>query len=76
MQKRQLKIIGLGVQVKTYKEGRAKAYFDSSKHSLKLSNQMSSQITNNNYATAPTSLNPYVSRKLNNMKEAQAMKKE
>jgi len=37
---------------------------------------MSSQITNNNYATAPTSLNPYISRKLNNMEEVQEMKKE
>jgi len=38
---------------------------------------MSSQISNNNnYATAPTSLNPYISRKLNNMDQAQIMKKE
>jgi len=36
---------------------------------------MSSQFINN-YTTAPTSLNPYISRKLNNMEEAQAMKKE
>ena len=36
---------------------------------------MSSQ-NNNNYATAPTSPNPYISRKLNNMDEAQVMKKE
>ena len=36
---------------------------------------MSSQITNN-YTTAPTSPNPYISRRLNNMNEAQAMKKE
>jgi len=52
---------------------RVKAYSNSSKHSLELSNQMSSQSTNN-YAIAPTSPNPYVSRKLNNMEEAQAMK--
>jgi len=37
---------------------------------------MSSQITNNNYATAPTSPNPYISRRLNNMDKAQTMKKE
>jgi len=36
---------------------------------------MSSQITNN-YTTAPTSPNPYISRKLNNMDQAQVMKKE
>ena len=37
---------------------------------------MSSQITNNNCATAATSPNHYISRRLNNMDEAQAMKKE
>jgi len=38
---------------------------------------MSTQITNNNtYTTAPTSLNPYISRKLNNMDQAQVMKRE
>jgi len=37
---------------------------------------MSLQITNNNYTTVPTSPNPYISRRLNNMDEAQAMKKE
>ena len=36
---------------------------------------MSSQFTNN-YTTAPTSPNLYISRKLNNMEEVQAMKKE
>jgi len=36
---------------------------------------MSSQITSN-YTTAPTSPNPYISKRLNNMNEAQAMKKE
>ena len=35
---------------------------------------MSSPIINNNYATTPTSPNPYISRKLNNMEEAQEMK--
>ena len=38
---------------------------------------MSSQISNNNnYATALVSPNPYISRKLNNMDQAQVMKKE
>jgi len=38
---------------------------------------MSSQITNNNtYTIAPISLNPYISRKLNNIDQAQVMKKE
>ena len=38
---------------------------------------MSSQIyNNNNYTTAPTSPNPYISRKLNNMNQAQVMKRE
>ena len=37
---------------------------------------MSSQINNNTYTTAPTSPNPYVSRKLNNMDQAQVMKRE
>ena len=32
--------------------------------------------TNNNYTTTPTTPNPYISRKLNNMDEAQVMKKE
>jgi len=38
---------------------------------------MSTQITNNNiYTTALTSPNPYISRKLNNMDQAQVMKRE
>jgi len=38
---------------------------------------MSSQLSNNNnYATAPASPSPYISRKLNNMDQAQVMKKE
>jgi len=36
---------------------------------------MSSQ-NNNNYTTAPASPNPYISRKLNNMDQAQVMKRE
>jgi len=36
---------------------------------------MSSQ-NNNNYTTTPTSSNPYISRKLNNMDKVQVMKKE
>ena len=38
---------------------------------------MSSQIMNNNtYTMAPASPNPYISRKLNNMNQAQVMKRE
>ena len=38
---------------------------------------MSFQIANNNmFTTAPTSPNPYVSRKLNNMDQAQVIKRE
>jgi len=40
---------------------------------------MFSQVSNNNnnnYATAPAFPNPYISRKLNNMDQAQVMKKE
>ena len=37
---------------------------------------MSSQISNNNnYAMAPASPNPYISRKLNNMDQAQVMRR-
>jgi len=36
---------------------------------------MSSQ-NNNNYTTTPTSPNPYISRKLNNMDQTQVMKRE
>ena len=38
---------------------------------------MSSQIiNNNNYTTTPTSPNPYITRKLNNMDEVKIFKKE
>ena len=38
---------------------------------------MSSQITNNNaYTIAPASPNPYISRKLNNIDQAQVIKRE
>ena len=36
---------------------------------------MSFQITNNNYMTVPTFPNLYITRKLNNMNEAQVLKK-
>jgi len=39
------------------------------------SKQISYQITNN-YATTPTSPNPYITRKLNNMDEAKLLKEE
>jgi len=37
---------------------------------------MSFNNNNNNYATAPTSPNPYISRKINNMDQALVMKRE
>ena len=53
-----------------------KILFQQFKSLLEFSTQMSSQITENNYTTASTSPNPYISRKLNNMKKVQVMKKE
>jgi len=44
---------------------------------LNFKTQMSSQNNNNNnYTTTPTSPNPYISRKLNNMDQAQVIKRE
>jgi len=41
------------------------------------SSEIASQIAvNNNYTTAPTSPNPYISQKLNNMDQALIMKRE
>jgi len=42
-----------------------------------LATKMSSQLSNNNnnYIMVPASPNPYISRKLNNMDQAQVMKK-
>ena len=37
---------------------------------------MSFPVNNNTFVTAPTSPNPYISRKLNNMDQALVMKKE
>jgi len=39
-------------------------------------NMFSQLSNNNNYAMAPASSSPYISRKLNNMDQAQVMKKE
>jgi len=61
-------------ELKPIKRG-DKIPFQQFKSSLKFSTQMSSQITNK-YATTPTSPNPYISRKLNNIEEAQVIKKE
>jgi len=66
-------------ELKPIKRG-VKSHFDSSKKSLKLLKhlykQMSSQISNNNnYATASAFPNSYISRKLNNMDQAQVMKR-
>ena len=54
-----------------------KFHFENSKHSLEFSEQMSSQLSNNNNnITIPASPNPYISRQLNNMDQAQVMKRE
>ena len=77
MQERQLKIIGQGIWVKTYKKGGKIPLWTVQTIHLNFKMQMSSQsFNNNNYATAPTSPNPYISRKLNNMDQAQVIKKE
>jgi len=55
---------------------KSKISFQQFKTSLELQKQMSSQITNNNYITTPTSPNLYITRKLNNMDKAQVLKKE
>jgi len=62
---------------------RSKILFQQSKRSLDFKKsthnlyEMASQtITNNNFTTAPTSPNPYISKKLNNMDQAQVMKRE
>jgi len=48
--------------------------FEKSTHNLY---EIASQtIANNNFITASTSPNPYISRKLNNMDQAQVMKRE
>jgi len=43
---------------------------------LNFKTQISQIINNNNYVIAPTFPNPYISRKLNNMDQAQVMKRE
>jgi len=45
-------------------------------YSKSITNKSSQLSNNNNYTTAPTSPNPYISRKLNNMDQAQVIKKE
>ena len=81
MQNRRLKTIGRGIRVETYKKGGQKAISTSPRNHLssKAPLQMSfptNNINNNTFAMAPTSPNPYISRKLNNMDQAQIMKKE
>ena len=67
-------------ELKPIKRG-VKSQFDSpgNHSSSKASLQMSfptSNINNNTFVMAPTSPNPYISRKLNNMDQAQVMKRE
>jgi len=73
MLKKQLKTIGQGVWVEIYKE-RVKSHFDNPQHHS-TQKTISSQMTNN-YMTEPTSPNPYITRKLNNMDKAKKFKKE
>ena len=68
------RLLGQVFELKPIKRG-DKIPFQQLKHSLELLKQMSSQISNN-YTTAPVSPNPYISRKLNNMDQAQVMKRE
>jgi len=56
---------------KSIKEG-GKIYFQQFR--TQLSNEMSYQTAN--YMTAPTSPNPYITQKLNNMNKAKALKEE
>ena len=58
-----------------------KSHFDSSRNHSNSENTlpkntMSFPTVNNTFVMAPTSPNPYISRKLNNMDQAQVMKKE
>ena len=75
------RLLGKVFKSKPIKRERVKSHFDSSKKSLELLKhpykQMSSQISNNNkYTMAPAFPNPYISRKLNNIDQAQVMKRE
>ena len=67
-------------ELKPIKRG-VKYHFDSSRNQSdsKSTPTMSFPTNNNNsntFATAPTSPNPYISRRLNNMDQAQVMKRE
>ena len=68
------RLLGQVFKSKPIKRG-GKIPFQQLKHSLKLLKHMSSQISNN-YTTAPVSPNPYISRKLNNIDQAQVIKRE
>ena len=69
---------------KPIKKKGKKTHFDSSKKLLEFSKhlykQISSQISNNNnnnyYTTIPAFSNLYISKRLNNMDQAQVMKRE
>jgi len=68
-------------ELKPIKKG-GKVPFRQSKKSLKFLKQHTnpsmsfSTVNNNTFIMAPTSPNPYISRKLNNMDQAQVMKRE
>jgi len=68
------KLLDKVFELKSIKRG-GKIPFQQFKEKIHLNfKQMSSQITNNNYATAPTSPNLYITRKLNNMNKVKAFK--
>jgi len=77
IQERRLKTIGQGIQVKTYKK-RGKIPLWTIQIIYSNFKVQMSQInnSNNNYTTAPTFPNPYITRKLNNMDKAKIMKAE
>ena len=75
MQKRWFKTIGQRFWAKTYKEEEQNLIL-TIYNTIPLNfKTMSLQMTNN-YMTAPTSSNPYITRKLNNMDEAKALNEE
>jgi len=77
IQERRFKTIGQDIQVETYKERNKIPLWTIQIIHSNFKVQMS-QISNsnNNYTTAPTSSNPYITRKLNNIDKAKMIKAE
>jgi len=71
-----LKTIRQGIRDESYKEG-GKIPLKTTQEITRIFSIIQEDMShNNNYATAPTSPNPYISRRLNNMDQAQVMKRE